>query len=629
MLIQLKPSVTIEPWGDNFLLTNQDNRCTMFVLQENKALFDTLRQSTGIENLENIPHILHSLHQLCVRDCFTNNAEIEKFLFPKLQQQHPINRANWLEGSLYTWQSSLEPKSSLLSLYIVYGGFFLCGLLFPFIKDGITHYTLNPWVFEHNWLQGSVWCVLGLAIGRSWKIAAQSRIAALQHPTISAQIRLFCGIPYIGLDRKNMFHSSKETQMHYASLGLLTTLGVWGMGIVCQSIAPQLPWVNFSTGALLAFIWELGPLYDTDGAQLLELFTTHKQRLRTNDFIRQQLLRFKADVQGQTELRITSLVWTVWIGIALQTLGIFFVPYGPDILVQTLQSASIVEQLFLGAILTVAGVYYLYFLYQIIVLSSQLLKQILPSTTKIHKKTLPITDQIETQSVDAFTLFTDHPKQVEVWQVPPTHTIVEASTKPSTLLFLQQGDIQFVQPKPEGGYHVIFGLTAPTPISSHYLHHSASTYEIRSLTACTLWSYTDTAMVLQQRLEIVSKHPLFQNIPTDFLHLLAEHSIIQHYQPLQSIIIQGNPSNALFLLIEGNAVVENSTKSVVSAGDILGEMGILREIPRRFSILAKENCRCLEIPAHMLRMVMTRHPALSQALHAIQKERLATEERAS
>ena len=57
---------------------------------------------------------------------------------------------------------------------------------------------------------------------------------------------------------------------------------------------------------LLVLAWELCPFYDTNGAQLLETVTIHKQRLRTQDFLRSSGIgQSFGEVDGQAGLRMT------------------------------------------------------------------------------------------------------------------------------------------------------------------------------------------------------------------------------------------------------------------------------------------------------------------------------------
>ena len=117
-------------------------------------------------------------------------------------------------------------------------------------------------------------------------------------------------------------------------------------------------------------------------------------------------------------------------------------------------------------------------------------------------------------------------------------------------------------------------------------------------------------MSLKQEFELLRRVPFFAEIEPAKLKLLAFMSERVGFDPGKALCRQGDPADAAYLIIEGEAdiLVETPTGPVTIATlgphDILGEMAILCDVPRTATVQAKTRLVALRIAKEpFLRMV--------------------------
>jgi serine phosphatase RsbU (regulator of sigma subunit) len=100
--------------------------------------------------------------------------------------------------------------------------------------------------------------------------------------------------------------------------------------------------------------------------------------------------------------------------------------------------------------------------------------------------------------------------------------------------------------------------------------------------------------------EILKKeNPDFANILDDsILHLLENECQVIEYPPNEPIVVQHDPSDAIYIVLVGRCMVMVNDKPVghMEAGDVLGEMGLIQNTPRSATVMTLEKTQALCIP---------------------------------
>jgi CRP-like cAMP-binding protein len=105
---------------------------------------------------------------------------------------------------------------------------------------------------------------------------------------------------------------------------------------------------------------------------------------------------------------------------------------------------------------------------------------------------------------------------------------------------------------------------------------------------------------------------------------------VREYAEGDEITKQGTPSDSIHFVLDGAARVERQrgkeTSRVVlsqlKAGDIVGEIGVMIDLPRSATVVASEPTRTLEIDAPSFERSARAFPILNRVLARLLSERL-------
>jgi len=106
---------------------------------------------------------------------------------------------------------------------------------------------------------------------------------------------------------------------------------------------------------------------------------------------------------------------------------------------------------------------------------------------------------------------------------------------------------------------------------------------------------------LLQEYELLRRVPVFAEIEPAKLKLLAFMSERIAFDAGQALCHQGDPADAAYLILEGEAdiILEGAagpiTVATLGSNDIVGEMGILGDVPRNATVQAKDRLVVLRI----------------------------------
>jgi CRP-like cAMP-binding protein len=114
------------------------------------------------------------------------------------------------------------------------------------------------------------------------------------------------------------------------------------------------------------------------------------------------------------------------------------------------------------------------------------------------------------------------------------------------------------------------------------------------------------------------------------LSALASAGTARTFAPGEALMLQGGPSDTLYIILRGRVRVELSHRDLLEpievaeleAGEVVGEMGMLDRQPRSASVIAVEETETVELAAAQLEVVLQNHPEVTRALAGVLSRRL-------
>jgi CRP-like cAMP-binding protein len=122
---------------------------------------------------------------------------------------------------------------------------------------------------------------------------------------------------------------------------------------------------------------------------------------------------------------------------------------------------------------------------------------------------------------------------------------------------------------------------------------------------------------LEDELKLLRNIPMFANVDSAKLKLLAFTSDRLSFRAGDTLFHQGDVGNAAYLIIGGKAdvMVENAHGSIVvaqlGANDIVGEIAMLCDVPRTATVQAVENLEVLKISRDVFFRLLRDFPDMS------------------
>ena len=124
-------------------------------------------------------------------------------------------------------------------------------------------------------------------------------------------------------------------------------------------------------------------------------------------------------------------------------------------------------------------------------------------------------------------------------------------------------------------------------------------------------------MSLNEEVELLRNIPLFSKIDPSKLKLLAFASQRVTFSAHQELFHQGDHSDAAYIIIEGAADVAVDTPAGeiavarLAKNDIVGEIGILCDVPRTATVRAVETVATLAISKDLFFQMITEYPQMA------------------
>ena len=136
-------------------------------------------------------------------------------------------------------------------------------------------------------------------------------------------------------------------------------------------------------------------------------------------------------------------------------------------------------------------------------------------------------------------------------------------------------------------------------------------------------------MSLKEEYEVLRRVPFFAEIEPAKLKLLAFMSERVAFDPGMPLFRQGDPGDAAYLVIAGEAEVSAETPAgplvlaTLGANEIVGEMAILGNVPRAATVRAKGRLITLRISKEPFMRMVREFPSMAVAMMQELAERLA------
>ena len=127
-------------------------------------------------------------------------------------------------------------------------------------------------------------------------------------------------------------------------------------------------------------------------------------------------------------------------------------------------------------------------------------------------------------------------------------------------------------------------------------------------------------MSLMQEYELLRQIPYFAEIEPAKLKLLAFMSERVGFDPGKTLCRQGDPADAAYLIIEGEANIIVDTPSgpltiaTLGANEIVGEMAILGDVPRTATVQAKDRLVALRIAKDPFMRMVREFPTMAVSI---------------
>ena len=135
-------------------------------------------------------------------------------------------------------------------------------------------------------------------------------------------------------------------------------------------------------------------------------------------------------------------------------------------------------------------------------------------------------------------------------------------------------------------------------------------------------------MTIDEEVELLRKIPLFGKVDPAKLKLLAFASERAVFAAGESLFHQGDPGDAAYIIIEGEAEVLIKGPSgpiavaTVGKNDFVGEIAILCEVPRTATIRAKTALTTLRITKDLFLRMLMDFPAIGIEVMRVLAQRL-------
>ncbi|MDQ6660209.1 MAG: cyclic nucleotide-binding domain-containing protein [Chloroflexota bacterium] len=124
--------------------------------------------------------------------------------------------------------------------------------------------------------------------------------------------------------------------------------------------------------------------------------------------------------------------------------------------------------------------------------------------------------------------------------------------------------------------------------------------------------------------DTLSRVDLFHNLNKKELQALARVCKEQQYSAGTTVISEGTTGVGLYILTKGEVRITQGDKQLntAGAGEVLGEMSLLDDLPRSATVTAVDDVTALLLPSWEFRVTVKDHPDIALKLLSVLSKRL-------
>ena len=117
-----------------------------------------------------------------------------------------------------------------------------------------------------------------------------------------------------------------------------------------------------------------------------------------------------------------------------------------------------------------------------------------------------------------------------------------------------------------------------------------------------------------QEAEMLRRVPFFGGLDSAKLKLLAFTSRALKFAPGEDLVKKGGVSDSAYVILDGEAEVIGETSggefviAALGSNALIGEMGVIRNVPRGLTVRAKTHVRALRIASEVFLGLITENP---------------------
>lgn len=127
---------------------------------------------------------------------------------------------------------------------------------------------------------------------------------------------------------------------------------------------------------------------------------------------------------------------------------------------------------------------------------------------------------------------------------------------------------------------------------------------------------TDPMSTVLDRVVLLKEVGLFGALSGEELYPVAEISSVETRDAGAEIVKQGDPSDALYVVVTGSleVVKDGQPQATLGPKQTFGELGVLDAEPRAATVVARTSCELLRVPREELEALLDESPELSKAI---------------